>query len=216
MSPTLRKFILILSIWIISSLACKGLTPEYEIEEATQTAEAQKALQETVEAQKSTPASLQTAPEKSSPENSDEKIVFSYAGENQSYHTGLRNKTVFYIDYETGTVVADGEASFEEPAGNQTRQGTDSVKFDGTYDANTKSLSGNLSIFTQGMTTGDDYANTVTYTMNGKLSAQLVDDQWLGTVTGTSTLTQVWPSGEQSDEETTHNIEWTIIGVPVE
>jgi hypothetical protein len=212
MSPSFRKFTLVLSIWIISAMACKIFTPEYEakiFKEATQTAEAKKVAQE------STPALLQTTPEEAAFENSDEMIVFSYAGENQSYHTGLRNKTVFYIDYETGTVVADEQTSFEEPAGIQTRQGTDYVKFNGTYDANTKSFSGSLSIFTQGTATGNDYTNTVTYTMDGTLSAQFVDGQWVGTVMGTSTLKQVWPGGEHSDEITTHSIEWTIIGVPV-
>jgi hypothetical protein len=147
----------------------------------------------------------------------DETIVFSYTGENQSYHTGLRNRTIFYIDYDTGRVAASEEASFEEPAGTEmTRRGTDSVKFEGTYDANTKSFSGNLNIHTQGTATGGDgnYNNTVTYNMDGILSAQFVDGQWAGTVKGSSTLTQVWPGGEQSDEVTTNMIEWTIIGIP--
>ena len=150
-------------------------------------------------------------------EDPDETIVFSYTGENQSYHTGLRNRTIFYIDYDSGSVAASEEASFEEPAGTEmTRRGTDSVKFEGTYDADTKSFSGNFNIYTEGRATGGDgnYDNTVTYNMDGILSAQFVDGKWVGTVNGTSTLTQVWPGGEQSDEVATNNIEWTINGIP--
>ncbi len=219
MPPSLRKTMLVLSIWIISTLACKVFTPEYEakiIKEATQTAAAMKAAQETPDVEDVTPASVQPIPQKAPPENPDEQFVFSYAGENQSYHTGLRNKTVFYIDYKTGAVVAGEEASFEEPTGTQTRQGTDSVKFNGTYDAETKSFSGQLNIFTQGTATGSNYDNTVTYTMVGTLSAEFVDGQWVGTVTGTSTLKQVWLDGVNPDEVTTHGIEWTVVGVPVQ
>jgi hypothetical protein len=210
---------LVLGIWIISTLACKVFTPEYEakiIKEATQTAAAMKAAQETPDAKDVTPASVQTLPEKAPPENPDEQFVFSFAGENQSYHTGLRNKTVFYIDYETGSVVASEEASFEESTGTQTRRGTDSVKFNGLYDANTKSFSGKLTLFTQGTATGSNYDNTVTYTMDGTLSAEFVDGQWVGTVTGTSTLKQVWLDGVNPDEVTTRGIEWTLIGIPVQ
>jgi hypothetical protein len=219
MSPSFRKTMLVLGIWIISTLACKVFTPEYEakiIKEATQTAAAMKAAQETPDAKDVTPASVQTLPEKAPPENPDEQFVFSFAGENQSYHTGLRNKTVFYIDYETGSVVASEEASFEESTGTQTRRGTDSVKFNGLYDANTKSFSGKLTLFTQGTATGSNYDNTVTYTMDGTLSAEFVDGQWVGTVTGTSTLKQVWLDGVNPDEVTTRGIEWTLIGIPVQ
>ncbi len=214
MSPSFRKFMLVLGICIISSMACQIFTPEYEakiFKEATQTAAAKKTTQE------STPVLLKTTPEKSLFEGADEKIVFSYAGENQSYHTGLRNRTVFYIDYDSGGVTASEEASFEEPAGTEmTRRGTDSVKFEGTYDAIMKSFSGNFNIYTQGTATGGDenYDNTVTYNMNGILSAQLIDGLWVGSVNGTSTLTQVWPGGEQADQVTTYNIEWTITGIP--
>jgi len=219
MSPSFRKTMLVLGIWIISTLACKVFTPEYEakiIKEATQTAAAMKAAQETPDAKDVTPASVQTLPEKAPPENPDEQFVFSFAGENQSYHTGLRNKTVFYIDYETGSVVASEEASFEESTGTQTRRGTDSVKFNGLYNANTKSFSGKLTLFTQGTATGSNYDNTVTYTMDGTLSAEFVDGQWVGTVTGTSTLKQVWLDGVNPDEVTTRGIEWTLIGIPVQ
>jgi hypothetical protein len=46
MSPSFRKATLVLSLWILSTLACKMFTPEYEaqiLKEATQTAEALKA-----------------------------------------------------------------------------------------------------------------------------------------------------------------------------
>jgi hypothetical protein len=149
-------------------------------------------------------------------EDPDESIVFSYTGENQSYHTGLRNRTVFYIDYDSGRVAASEEASFEESAGTgMTRRGTDSVKFEGTYDADTKSISGSLTIYTQGKATGGEsnYDNTVTYKMDGTLSAQFVDGRWVGTVKGTATLTQVWPGGEQANEVTTYNVEWSVTGI---
>ena len=61
--------------------------------------------------------------------NADEKLIFSYTGENQSYHTGLRNSTVFYIDYDSDTVTAIQEAAFEEPFGSQTSRGTDLIRF---------------------------------------------------------------------------------------
>ena len=220
MSSSLRKIVLFLCIWAMSAVACSIFTPEYEaliIKEATQTAEAQKIVKETLKAQELTPAVSQPIPEKNTFEIADEEIVFSYAGENQSYHTGLRNRTVFYINYFSGKVAANEEASFEEPAGTEmTRRGTDSVKFEGIYDANTLSFSGNFSIFTQGTATGGDgnYDNTLTYTMNGTLTAQLVDGQWVGTVVGTATLKQVWAGGEKAEEVTTNNIEWTITGIP--
>ena len=150
-------------------------------------------------------------------EDPDETVIFSYAGENQSYHTGLRNRTVFYIDYETGRVAANEKASFEEPAGTEmTRRGTDTVKFEGQYDGATKSFTGDFNIHTQGTATGGDghYDNTVTYNLEGVLSAQFVDGQWVGTVTGTATLTQVWPGGGYADEITNYSVEWTITGNP--
>jgi len=220
MSSSLRKFVLFLCIWVMSAVACSMFTPEYEaliIKEATQTAEAQKIVKETLKAQELTPAVSQPTPEKTTFENADEEIVFSYAGENQSYHTGLRNRTVFYINYFSGKVAANEEASFEEPAGTEmTRRGTDTVKFEGTYDGSAVSFSGNFSISTQGTATGGDgnYDNTLTYNMNGILTAQLIDGQWVGTVVGTATLKQVWPGGEQADEVTTNNIEWSITGTP--
>lgn len=220
MSSSFRKLVLFLCIWAISALSCSIFTPEYEaiiIKEATQTAEAQKVINETVEAQEQTPVVAQTTLEKNTFENADEEIVFSYAGDNQSYHTGLRNRTVFYINYFSGRVAASEETSFEEPAGTEmTRRGTDSVKFEGTYDASTNSFSGNFSLFTQGTATGGDgnYDNTLTYTMNGTLTAQLVDGQWVGTVVGNATLKQVWAGGEKAEEVTTNNIEWTITGTP--
>jgi hypothetical protein len=52
--------------------------------------------------------------------------------------------------------------------------------------------------------------------MDGTLSAEFVDGQWVGTVTGTSTLKQVWLDGVNPDEVTTRGIEWTLIGIPVQ
>ena len=223
MQPNKNRIYLWIFVLVLLIPACMCPTSDQEIA-ATRQAATDQTPQATVIAQP-TPdpagtdkqANEPAASNKAPIENPDETVVFSYTGENQSYHTGLRNKTIFYIDYESGSVAASEEASFEEPAGTEiTRRGTDSVKFEGTYDANTKSFSGNFNIHTQGTATGGDgnYDNTVTYKMDGILSAQFVDGQWVGTVNGSSTLTQVWPGGEQSDEVATHNIEWTINGIP--
>ena len=151
-------------------------------------------------------------------ENPDVKIVFSYSGENQSYHTGLRNRTVFYIDYATGKVIASESASFEEPAGCNTAIGTDSISFDGTADG--ASISGDLTIttdFTASGCEGSDRTSTVSYKMTGILSAEeSVDGQWNGTVTGTATLKQTWSDGEGPNVDDTYTIEWTVVGTPVE
>jgi len=97
-----------------------------------------------------------------------------------------------------------------------TRRGTDSVKFDGVYFADKKMISGDYFLYTQGLATGGsgNYDNTLTYKLDGRLTVRLVDGQWLGTVRGTSTLTQVWPGGEQDKEVTTHDIIWDVIGIP--
>lgn len=149
--------------------------------------------------------------------SADKKLIFNYTGENQSYHTGLRNKTVFYIDYDAGTVTASEEAGFEEPFGSQTSSGTDAVRFNGTYDEVSKSFSGDLNITTRATATGGESApTTIDYTMAGVLSARLVNDQWFGEVTGSATLTQTWPEGPNSDSVTSYTITWTITGTPVE
>jgi hypothetical protein len=160
---------------------------------------------------------VQTTPVSAAMENPDETIVFSYEGENQSYHTGLRNRTVFYINYETGMVVANQEGSFEEPAGTQIRRGTDTVRFNGTYDKAGQSLSGEITIYTQGTATGgESESNTVTYAMTGQLNAQFVDGQWIGTVTGTAQLSQTWEGGEVADMVTNSNIAWNITSISIE
>jgi hypothetical protein len=149
--------------------------------------------------------------------NTNNKFIFNYAGENQSYHTGLRNRTVFYIDYDTGMVTAMEEANFEEPFGTQTSRGTDTVKFNGSYDDTNKTIVGNLSINTTATATGGESGpSTITYTMTGILSADFFNDKWGGTVEGNATLTQTWPEGPNPDSVTPYTIAWTIKGTPVE
>jgi len=152
--------------------------------------------------------------------NPDEKMTFIYEGEHQSYHTGLRNRTVFFIDYDSGVVVANEEDSFEEGSGELIRRGTDTITFSGWYHSATNTFQGKLRIHTQGTAVGygdqSDWTNTVTYTMNGDVMMWKVGGEWSGHVEGTSTLKQSWPSGRYSDEITTHNIYWEITGNPVE
>jgi hypothetical protein len=130
----------------------------------------------------------------------------------------LRNRTVFYIDYATGKVVASESTSFEEPAGCNTAKGTDTIRFDGAVDG--ASFSGDLTIatdFTASGCEGSNRTSTVSYKMTGILSAgESVDGQWTGTVTGTATLKQTWSDGEGPDVDDIYAIEWTIIGTPVE
>ena len=75
-----------------------------------------------------------------------------------------------------------------------------------------------LLIRTQGTATGEDdlNTNTLTYTMEGWLSATLVNGQWVGTVKGTATLKQMWPNNSGMDETTSYAIDWAIVGTPVE
>jgi len=198
------QFGVILCVMLLVSLSCNIITADYNVQKKVR---ATMDAQETLEAQGSKPAVEQTKPDdrgmveaanepgaQNNPaiKNPDDSIVFSYAGENQSYHTGLRNKTVFYIDYQTGAVLANEEASFEESAGtNRTRRGIDSVKFNGTYNKDSQSISGELIIYTEGNATGaEDGDDFLTYRMNGILNAHLVDGQWIGTVTGSATLRQ--------------------------
>jgi hypothetical protein len=159
----------------------------------------------------------QEAENRSVMENPNAKLGFSYSGENQSYHTGLRNRTVFYINYDTEKVVADEKADFEEPFGCQTARGTDSVYFDGVI-ADEDEILGDISITTYFEATGCEGVPTtiVEYVMNGTLSANLVDGQWTGFVTGHSKLEQTWQTENKKPETTYHNVEWTIVGTPVE
>lgn len=152
--------------------------------------------------------------------NPDQKLIFSYEGENQSYHTSVRNTAVFYIDYDSGAVVADGEDSFSEPSGILTRNGTDLMQFSGWYHAATKTFQGKLTIYTEGLVkgTGDyaNYTNLLTYSMEGEMMVWNVGGEWTGNVDGTSTLKQTWPSGSHPDEITPHTIHWEITGTPVD
>ena len=128
-------------------------------------------------------------------ENPDDKIVFTYAGENQSYHTGLRNKTVFYIDHDLGKVLASESAPFEEPAGCHIGKGTDTVSFEG-FVVDGVEITGDLTIKTDQTASGgscpDSKNSTTSYVMTGYLWAEFVDGQWIGTVTGTATLKQTF------------------------
>lgn len=148
-------------------------------------------------------------------ENPDDKLTFTYTGENQSYHTGLRNRTVFYIDHDLGKVIASESAPFEEPAGCQTAQGTDSVSFDGII-ADGIEILGDITIETDSTATGcETSVSKVEYVMTGTLFAQLVDGQWIGTVTGTATLKQTWEDSLGPEVNDTFPVSWTIIGTSV-
>ena len=149
-------------------------------------------------------------------EDPDDKIRFSYSGENQSLHTGLRDRAVFLIDHGQGTVTAYETADFSEPAGCQTASGTDTLQFDGVITHKT-TMSGNLTVTTEYTATGcDASATTVKYVMTGQLSATFTDGQWAGKVTGTSSLSQTWADGGNSPAQSTHAINWTITGTPVD
>jgi hypothetical protein len=149
----------------------------------------------------------------------DEKLAFIYEGENQSYHTGLRNRTIYYIDYDSSAVVADESDSFEEPSGELTRSGRDTVTFRGWYNSATNTIEGKLTLFTEGTAVGTgeraDWTNTVTYSMSGDVMMWNVGGEWSGHVEGSATLKQSWPSGRYTDEITTYNIYWDITGVPL-
>ena len=148
-------------------------------------------------------------------ENPDDKLTFTYAGDNQSYHTGLRNRTVFYIDQDLGKVIASESAPFEEPAGCQTARGTDSVSFDGIIAEGVEIL-GDITIRTDSTATGcETSATKVEYLMTGTLSAQLVDGQWVGTVTGNATLKQTWEDNLGPEVADTFPVSWTITGTSV-
>lgn len=219
---TFRKPIAVLLIFlallVIPALACHAPLPDDAPLADKQTATA--AIKPTADAIETFEAGVE-AETKALIENPDEKIVFGYSGENQSYHTGLRNKTIFYIKYETNEIYAYEEASFEEPSGILTRRGTDTIKCDsggvGVDADGVMGLECQLIIKTEGTATGEEdfNTNTVTYYMEGWLSATLVDGQWVGTVKGTATLKQIWPNNSAMDETTSYDIDWAIIGTPV-
>jgi hypothetical protein len=149
----------------------------------------------------------------------DLKLTCAFSGDNPSYHTGLRNRTIYYLDYDSNVVVAQESAAFEEPAGNLTRIGTDRITLNALYDPGALSFSGTLEIFTQGTATGTgDMAastNTVTYSMSGEMWV-FDRDGWAGTVTGSAVLEQVWPSELFADEITNYTIVWEVTCMPVE
>jgi hypothetical protein len=215
---TLRKptaiIILVLTLFLLPALACHLPLPEDASQETRQTATAeQKPTAEAIEAYEN---QIQ-AENNAVMENPDAKLVFSYAGENQSYHTGLRNRTVFFIDHDLNKVVASESAPFEEPFGCATAKGNDSVSFDGII-ADGVEIVGDLTITTESTAPGCDGgpSTSISYQMTGTLAVQLVDGQWQGTVTGQSSLEQTWTEGGPAPETTHHGIEWTITGTPVE
>ena len=152
------------------------------------------------------------------PEGSSESIVFAFSGANPAYHTGLLNKTKVYLNYDGSTALANESRQFEEPAGDiQTRLGTDSVQFNGTYDHTNKTIHGTLTIRTDGRSSGGEAsASNITYLMTGTLDAKLIGEEWTGTVVGNSTLTQSWEDGASSDEETRRPVDWSLTSVSIE
>lgn len=203
---------ILLMILLFLLLACHLPLPEDASPEERQTATA--AVQPTAAVIATYEAGVE-AENKTVMENPDDKLTFTYAGEHQSYHTGLRNRTVFYIDHDLGKVIASESAPFEEPAGCQTAKGTDSVSFDGII-ADGVEILGDITITTDATATGCEASATkIKYVMTGTLSAQLVDGQWIGTVTGTATLTQAWKDGLGPEVNDTYSILWTITGTSV-
>ena len=209
--PTSILLMLLLFLSLLA-LACHLPLPDDASPEERQTATA--AIQPTAEVIATHEAGVE-AENRAVMENPDDKLTFTYSGENQSYHTGLRNRTVFYIDHDLGKVIASESAPFEEPAGCQTAQGTDSMSFDGII-ADGVDILGDITIRTSSTATGCEIsASKVEYVMTGTLSAQLVDGQWVGTVTGTATLKQTWEDSLGPEVDDTFPISWTIIGTSV-
>lgn len=156
-----------------------------------------------------------TAPQNAkAPKGSDQAVIFSFSGDNPSYHTSLLSKTEFYLDFDWGTASASSSKNFEEPFGTQVSRGTDSVKFTGKYDHKNKTMWGTLEIRTQGTATGGGSDSTsMTYVMTGQMKAAYdPDDQWVGTVTGTSVLTQTWADGHAADSKAENAVDWTAKG----
>jgi hypothetical protein len=210
--PATVLLMILMLLWL-PALACDLPLPENASPETRQTATAQ--YKPTAEAIEAYEQELETE-NRTVMENPDEKLVFSYSGENQSYHTGLRNRTVFYINNDIGKVLADESAPFEEPFGCHTAVGTDTVYFDGII-ADGLEIQGDLTITTKFTASGceDTSATTVSYVMVGTLHADLVNGQWVGVVAGDSTLKQTWEGGELPPETTTKIVEWTITGTSV-
>jgi hypothetical protein len=206
--------ILLMSLLCLSllSLACHLPLPDDASPEERQTATA--AIQPTAEVIATYEAGVE-AENRAVMENPDDKLTFTYTGENQSYHTGLRNRTVFYIDHDLGKVIASESTPFEEPAGCQTARGTDSVSFDGII-ADGIEILGDITITTDSTATGcETSASKIEYVMTGTLAAELVDGQWVGTVTGTATLKQTWEDNLGPEVDDTYSVSWTIIGTSV-
>jgi len=205
----LLMFLLFLSL---PALACHVPLPDDASPEDRQTATA--AVQPTAEVIATYEAGVE-AENRAVMENPDDKLTFTYSGENQSYHTGLRNRTVFYIDHDLGKVIASESAPFEEPAGCQTARGNDSVSFDGII-ADGVEILGDITITTDYTATGCKISATkVEYVMTGTLSAQLVEGQWVGTVTGTANLKQTWEDNLGPGVDDTYPVSWTIVGTSV-
>ena len=123
--------------------------------------------------------------------NADEKLIFSYTGENQSYHTGLRKRVLSSISTTTSIRLQQ----YKKPLSKSLSDPKPAVEriskyFNGVYDNAAKSFSGDLSITTRTTAIGGESGlTTITYTMTGVLSARLVNGQWIGDVTGNATLT---------------------------
>jgi len=209
--PTSILLMLLLFLSLLA-LACQVPLPDDASLEDRQTATA--AIQPTAEVIATFEAGVE-AENRAVMENPDDKLSFTYTGENQSYHTGLRNRTVFYVDHDLGKVIASESAPFEEPAGCQTARGTDSVSFDGIIAEGVEIL-GDITITTDSTATGcETSASTIEYIMNGTLSAELVDGQWVGTVTGTAKLNQTWEDDLGPEVDDTFPVSWTIVGTSI-
>lgn len=213
MSATLKRmlvFILSITLVVVLSAACDPALMDAKNEESGNFAT------RTPEAVGGSSFGWTAEPSKI-PENSAEGIVFAFSGENPAYHTGLLNKTVFYLNYDQGTAWANESQNFEQPAGIQVRKGTDTVNFNGTYDHQHKLIDGTLKIRTEGTASGGDAAgNTLTYMMTGQLQASLINGKWVGTVVGQASLTQSWEDSEKSDDQTKSAINWTAESVSIE
>ena len=221
-----RYLLLGLALLALASLACGIITADEDVRKevrATMDAEEEIEALQTLSAEATadaagrtpvaTAAAAPTIQGGGSKPAGDSQILFSYAGENQSYHTGLRNRTPILLDQATGTAAANAQNSFEEPFGSQTSRGTDTISFSGSYDAVAQTITGTLRVETRATASGGGSGDsTIEYTMTGTLTAQLQDGQWSGMVVGTSLLKQSWPGGELPAESTEQTIAWEITG----
>ncbi len=150
--------------------------------------------------------------ESEAPAGTDEVVYFTFSGNDLAYHTAILNETPFYIDHENKTVTANATRSFEEEAGIQTRRGTDSLEFSGTYDPNGDLISGSLLVRTEGTASGGGSSDTtIYYEMFGQLEGSLEGDTWSGIVSGDKQFKQTWEGGELSPEESAGTIKWTFV-----